>query len=344
MITDRKYSSAAPFISVVVLNWNGAKVLPRCLEALASQTFTNFDILIWDNASTDGSIEVVEENFPAGKKYPGLKVIRSKENLGFSVSNNRAVTQAQGRWVFILNNDAFPAPDCLEKLVQATRGHPECSFFATRLLMPTKIIDGTGDVYHVSGCAWHRDRNLPVEQGTIQPGEVFSACAAAALYDRQKFIDAGGFNERYFSYYEDVDLGFRLRLRGERCWYVPDAIIEHIGSASFGLESDAAVKNAHRNLVWVFFANMPTPLLWKYLPAHLISNLVFLLYYTLRGQARAIWSAKWQALCGLRKTLQERQIIQSNRRITTEQLSQRMDHELLGPYLLGKRGRAFRKY
>jgi GT2 family glycosyltransferase len=120
----------------------------------------------------------------------------------------------------------------------------------------------------------------------------------------------GGFDEDYFCYHEDVDLSFRLRLQGHRCLYVPEARVEHLGSASSERESDFVVYHGHRNLVWTFFKNMPPTLLIRYLPAHLLLNLVTLLWFTSSGRGRVLIRSKRDALLGLSRTLEKRKAIQ----------------------------------
>ena len=327
-----------PLVSIVIVNWNGEKYLPRCLEAVEAQTFSDYEVIVVDNASSDRSVDGLET------RWPGIQVLRLDENLGFAVANNLGARLARGRWLVLLNNDAFPNADWLEKLVQATQEHPQFAFFASRLIQandPARL-DGTGDVYHVSGLSWRRDYCRPVEQGHLEADEVFSPCAAAALYDRQAFLHVGGFDEAFINYHEDVDLGFRLRLQGQRCRYVPDAVAEHVGSASFGLESDRAIYYGHRNLVWSYFKNMPGSLVWRYLPAHLLANLVVIVYYTLRGKGKAIWRAKLDALRGLPVVLRTRKAIQEQRRISAKEIRSVMDRGWLSPYAPDKRAHKMR--
>jgi len=340
LLDTESSTGSTPDASVVIVNWNGNQVLPRCLEALITQTVSNFEILIVDNGSKDGSVDQLEI------RYPGVHLFCLGENLGFAAANNRGAARARGNWLAFLNNDAFPAPDWIEKLLEAARNYPGFSLFASKLVSAENpgSIDGTGDIYHVSGSAWHRDRDQPVDQSTNQIDEVFSACAAASLVNRQVFLESGGFNERYFSHYEDVDLGFRLRLFGEHCLYVPGAVVYHVGSASFGVESNQTIQNGQRNMVWTYFTNMPGWLFWKYLPAHLLANLIFLTYYTLRGQGKAIWKAKWEAFCGLPKTIQERLKIQASRKANNPSIVSMMDRDWFSPYLLGKRAKIYREW
>lgn len=338
--------SASPLISVLILNWNGAACLPRCLEAIANQTFDNYEVIVIDNASTDHSADQLETYWSTLCMNQSVHfcVLRLPGNLGFAAANNLGANHAQGLWLAVLNNDAFPEPVWLESLANAAYSHPEYSFFSAHILQakdPEKI-DGTGDICHISGLAWHRDLNQP---RTIQRprSEVFSPNAAAAMYRKDIFLQAGGFDEDYTSHHEDVDLGFRLRLQGQRCLYVPEAVVYHMGSASYGIESDRTVYQTHRNFVWTYFKDMPGLLVWKYLPAHLFANLFFIFHYTTRKQGKVIWRAKIDALRGLPAVLRKRRILQAQRTVPPAAISRLLDHGFAAPYLLGTRGKALRQ-
>jgi len=322
-------------VFILIPNWNGLEHLPKCLESLSAQTVTDFVIIIVDNGSTDGSVEYLREH------WPDVKVIELRENRGFAVANNIGAREAKGNWIALLNNDAFPEPDWLENLVEATQKYSEYTVFGSKLIQANNpnLLDGTGDIYHISGLAWRRDYNYPVEDSANSVEEIFSPCAAAALYSRNAFLDVGGFDEDFTSYHEDVDLGFRLRLKGHCCLYVPEAIVKHVGSASLGKQSDSQIYYGHRNLVWSYFQNMPDYLFWIYLPSHLLANLIFMIYYSIRGQAQAIFRAKLDALRGLPKALAKRREIQKTRKVKPSEVSRMMEHGWLKPYLLGFRAR-----
>jgi GT2 family glycosyltransferase len=331
-------TSARPLISVLVLNWNGEQCLARCLDAVASQTYPNFEALVLDNASTDHSVDDV----PA--RWPSFRLIRFDSNLGFAAANNRGAVLAAGEWLAFLNNDAFPYPDWLSNLVQAIDSEARFSSLSSRLVYADQAgrLQSSGDVYNISGYAWSRDNNRPWEQAHQAREEVFSPCAAAALYRKDAFFEAGGFDESFSSHHEDVDLGFRLRLLGHRCLYEPEAVVAHIGSFSYGRESDRTVYQVQRNVVWSYFTNMPGWLFWKYLPAHLLANLIFAVYYALRGQARPVLRAKWDALRELHGLREKRAQIQRARRVSPDEIDRILDHHLLGPYTLGMRTRNIR--
>jgi GT2 family glycosyltransferase len=319
----------AIFVSVIVVNWNGGSVLTKCLHSLRMQTYKAFELIVVDNGSTDQSWVGLEN------KWPGINLIRFSDNKGFAVANNMGARQASGEWIALLNSDAFPEPDWLEVLVDAVQLYTDFNFFSSTLIQADQpeLLDGTGDVYHISGLAWRRDYNQPITRISKDVEEVFSPCAAAALYNQKAFLQVGGFDEDYFMYHEDVDLGFRLRLNRGKCLYVPDAVVHHLGSASTSIKSDFSIYQGHRNLIWSYFQNMPGWLFWKYLPAHILANLVFLIYYTFQGKAACIWRAKWHAILGLPRAIKKRRFIQKNRHISLQEISDVMERGWLKPYI-----------
>jgi GT2 family glycosyltransferase len=310
-----------PSVAVIVVNANGGELLERALRAVAGQTLPPRRVLVVDNASVDGSVDGLEH------RHPAVEVLRLDQNVGFGAANNFGVQAASDcEWVALLNPDAFPEPRWLEALLEAAHAEPDYSFFASRLLLaddPRKL-DGTGDVYHVSGLAFRRDHGRAVENVNRPEAEVFAPCAAAAMYRRSAFVETGGFDERYFAYLEDLDLAFRLRLAGHRCLYVPESTALHVGSPITGRTSDFTVFHAQRNMVWTYAKNMPTPLAWLYLPEHLLVNVVALAAYSLRGQARVVWRAKREAIRVLPRVLAERRRLQAEHRADAWQLRRLM--------------------
>jgi GT2 family glycosyltransferase len=312
-------------VAVVIVSANSGSLLAKALDHLGRQTLSPARTIVVDNASTDGSLDGIDS---------GVEVIRLDRNEGFAKANNVGVRRADDcDWVALLNPDAFAEPIWLEELVKASRARPEFAFFASRLVdagTPT-MLDGTGDEYHVSGWAWQRDHlRSSAEVGEVDAHEIFGPCAAAALYRRDAFVDVGGFDERYFCYYEDVDLAFRLRLAGHRCLYVPSSAARHVGAATAGRESDFAIYYAHRNLVWTYVKNMPGPLVWLYLPHHLAVNVLTLVWFSLRGHGRAIARAKVDAVRSLPDYMRERRLVQAARRRSPRELRSAMTRGLSG--------------
>ncbi len=318
-------------ISIVLVSWNNLAQLQRCLKSLHAQTYRDFETIIVDNGSTDSLVdEQLDQN-------SGIIVEHLHKNLGFATANNIGSRLARGKWLVLLNTDAFPEPHWLQNLVAAAEANPDVTSFSSRQLQANnpEFLDGAGDAYHVSGMAWRIGLGYPAKSYGLRPGPLFSPCAAAAMYLREAFLDVGGFDEDFFSYFEDVDLGFRLQLKGYRSMYVPDAVVHHIGSATFGVRSDFAFYHSHRNLIWTYFKNMPASLFWRYLPAHVMANLIYLFYYTLQGRGKVLWKAKWDAIQGLPKALKKRKNIQNTRLISNGDLLASMQRGWLQPYLLG---------
>ena len=312
--------------SIVVVNWNGGALVEECLEALRAQTWRDFEVIVIDNGSTDDSPRRISELFPE------CRLIRLDRNIGFAAANNRAAAASKGQWLVLLNNDAFARPDWLEKLHEGIRRHPEFAGFASLQLQARRpdLLDGAGDSYHVSGLVWRAGFGQPFAPPWDEEREIFLACAAAAAYRSDAFRDVGGFDESFFCYVEDVDLSFRMQLRGYRFMYLPSAVVHHVGSASQGQKSSFARYHGHRNLVWCYLKNMPSALLWRHLPVHLLMNLWLLGWFSLRGEGGPIWRAKWDALKGLPRVLRQRREIQARRTVPARDLDRHMVHGLFG--------------
>jgi len=318
-----------PKISIIIPVWNSDEFLAKCLNSLSSQTINDFEVIIVDNGSSSSAVDEILPKFP----LLVFQIKKLSKNSGFALANNIGARLAGGKYLALLNADAFPEPDWLERLLEVAELNSN-AFFTSRQIQfkNPDYLDGEGDNYHVSGYAW-RNKYASPAYPLNESQEVFSACGAAAFYPRQAFLDAGGFDEDYFSYHEDVDLGFRLRLRGLSCFLVPQAIVHHVGSASTGKRSDFSVYYGHRNLVWTYFKDMPSLLFWLYLPLHIATNFFFLIYFTIKGQGGAIWRAKRDALRGLPTMLKKRRVIQGNQRVTIAEIHRVMSRNWLTPFL-----------
>mgnify|MGYP001220233024 CR=1 FL=1 len=298
-------------VTVIVVNWNGEQYLEKCLAALISQTVKPHEIILLDNASSDGSLDIV-------RRFSSVRLIALDENSGFARGNNLAIEAASkaSEWVALINPDAFADPRWLEELLAGAKCNREFDAFGSKLFnaADSNLLDGIGDAYHISGRLWRTAHKFPVSALSERACEIFSPCAAAALYRRSALLEVGGFDEDFFCYVEDVDLGFRLRLAGYRSLYVPESVAHHVGSGTTGGQhSDFSVYHGHRNLVWVFEKNMPGILFWLLLPLHVALNLGSIVWFVLRGQGRVILRAKRDALLGFPKMWRKRQQIQKAR-------------------------------
>lgn len=288
-------------VAVIVVNFNGGDYLLRCLQALTGLSEQAGEIIVVDNASEDGSAVAAVAQFPT------IRLIDAGCNTGFAVANNIGIASTNMPWVALINPDAYVEPGWMKAMLAAVNAHPEIRFFSAELLdaKDPGRLDGQGDCYHVSGLMWRRKHGQPVDS---QPSRLpmFTPCAAAALYDKAALLEVGGFDPDYFCYIEDIDLGFRLRRAGYDCLHVSAAVTFHEGSAITERESDFSIYHGHRNLVWTYFKNMPTRLLWLYLPQHILMNIISILYYTVKRRPGVILKAKWHALRGLPAMLRKR--------------------------------------
>ena len=246
-------STEAPLVSVLIVAFQAGKYLGRCLEALEKQTFDRFEVILFDNASTDRAVEQL------GETSLDLKVISSPSNVGFACANNRAADAAEADYIVTLNPDAFPEPQWLESLVAAADRHPKAAAVGSIQLLDSdpEVLDGIGDPYHLFSAAWRGGKDSA--RRPIAESEVFGVCAAAALYRKEAFQSVGGFAESFFCYYEDVDLGFRLRLAGWTAIMTPNAVVRHVGSGT--TTSKFVQRYATRNRILTYFRCMPIPLL-----------------------------------------------------------------------------------
>lgn len=240
-----------PRVSVVIPTWNGSELLDRALASLERQRWRDFEVVVVDNASTDDTLAMLQ------RRHPDVGVVRLSENRGFAAAVNEGIRASKGSIVALLNNDAEADPAWLGRLVAAFDRHPEISSLASKMLdhHHRDIIDSAGDRLGVF--ASPRGHGLPDGPEYAEPREVLSPCGGAAAYRRELFDDVGFFDEAYFAWFEDVDLGMRARLAGHRCLYVPDAVVYHHGSATARRISDRAFYLRSRNAMILGFRYLP---------------------------------------------------------------------------------------
>jgi GT2 family glycosyltransferase len=282
---------SGPTLSVLIVAYRSGPTLARCLAALRAQTYPDYEIVLVDNdepGQGDGAATA------AAAADPAIRLISPGANLGFAAGNNLAAQTATSSWLVMLNPDAYPDPDWLRRLVEAAAQRPDYRVFTSRQLAyedPT-LLDGLGDVMFAAGAPYRGGYHNP-DPGDLAPGEVFSPCGAAMMLDRELFLTLGGFDETFFCYCEDVDLGYRLRLAGMPTLLVPDAVVRHEGSVSSGGPASAfAIRYGTRNRMWVLIKNTPWPLVPVILPLHL-ALLAVVLFTGRRDPAynRRIWAA-----------------------------------------------------
>ncbi|HEY2775322.1 MAG TPA: glycosyltransferase family 2 protein [Candidatus Binatia bacterium] len=265
-----------PRFSILILTWNGRDLLVDCLAAVHKQTFTDYEVLVVDNGSSDGSAELVRTSFPR------VRVIELATNTGFCAGNNTAYAASTGELVLLLNNDAELDENFLAQMDDAADRDRDFGMFASNVRMFDRrdVFDSTGLLVYPDGLC--RSRGW-LERDTGQyreADEVLCPNGCAAVYRRAMLEDVGLFEESYFAYLEDLDLGLRGQLRGWRCRYVPGAVAFHKKSMTSGYHSALKAYLVERNRIWNAVRLLPLRIL-------LLSPLWTIARYTAQGYAAA---------------------------------------------------------
>ncbi len=267
--------SERPFASIVIPNYNGERFLPTCLNALRAQDYPadRFEVIVVDDASRDGSLDLLKREFPE------VRVVALQRNRGLATACNAGATVARGDALVMLNNDTEASPGWLSALMSTLIAHPEAGAVASKMLLFDRrdILHSAGDMYGRDGIprnrgVWERDEGQYDEDR-----RVFGGCGGAVAYRRDAWEEAGGFDEQFFMYLEDVDLAWRLRLLGWEALFAPEARVYHHLSATGG--GPLASYYTGRNTLWVLARDVPGPILRRYWPL------------MLRAQLRIAWEA-----------------------------------------------------
>lgn len=252
-----------PLISIIIPNCNGAAILEGCLRSIVRQTCARPEIIVVDNASSDRSIEVVQQ------VAPEARVLRQSQNLGFAGAVNRGIKEARGEWVAVLNNDTEAAPDWMQECSAAIERHPDASFLACRILdyFSRDRLYSAGDCFLRAGIGYRRGQEQADTREYARETPIFSACGCAALLRKSTLEAANGYDEQFFAYLEDVDLGLRLQAAGARGYYVPGAVVFHVGGATSGGEfAPLAVRLRTRNAILLLIKSVPARVLFRCAP------------------------------------------------------------------------------
>lgn len=221
---------AWPLVSVVILNFNGKKFLSKCLDSVLKSDYRNFEVILVDNASTDRSIELVQKRAIC---HHNLTIIRNSRNLGFAEGNNVGARVAKGKYVVFLNNDTEVDPEWLKELIIIMESDGTVGAAQSKLLLfDRKAIDGTGDFINFYGRGWVRGYGEEDKGQYDRIDEIFSARGAGMIVKKQILHNVGYFDSAFFMVYEDIDLGWRIRLSGYKVLLVPKSIIYHFGSGT----------------------------------------------------------------------------------------------------------------
>jgi GT2 family glycosyltransferase len=312
----------APLASVIVPSFNGAHLLPDCLDSLARQSYARLEVIVADGASTDDTRGLL------ACAYPDVRLLRLRRNAGFAGNVNAGLRAARGDVLCLINNDAWAEPDWVEACVDTLYAHPGMGAVASKVLFADgRTINSAGDLFCRDGAARQRGAGQPdgPEWNRLEP--VFGAMGGAATYRRAMLADVGLLDDAFFMYLEDVDLAFRAQLRGWACLYQPLARVYHRGSASGGGRL-ASFYNG-RNLIRLLAKDLPVGLVPRMLPAILRyqARRAREALVAWRGEAaRATLRGQMCGLAGLPRHLADRPPVQSRRRVSDDAL-----YALLGP-------------
>jgi GT2 family glycosyltransferase len=317
--------------SVIILNWNGARLLPECLSALAGQTYRDFELLLVDNGSIDGSAALLDDleralqpTWLAAPLPRMARVIRNNQNVGFAEGNNIAIHLSGAPYIVALNNDAIPEPQWLAELVTtAQNSHPSVGMVASTMLFDRKpdYVASAGISIHRDGVALDRGLGmLAADLEALGTKPVFGPSAGAALYKSAMLCDVGLFDERFFSYLEDADLAWRARSRGWRALHNPRARVLHEYSATGGHNSPFKTTLVSRNRVWLLYKNMPEVLLRRYW-LQILRYDILAVGNSLYNGNRYLTKGRLQALRGLSRFTEDRRKILTSARLHPDEMA-----------------------
>jgi GT2 family glycosyltransferase len=287
-------------ISIIIPNYNGERFLPACLDSIFSQDFSDFEVILVDNASSDHSVALVQ------LRYPTVTIIKNRMNRGYAGGGNDGIRSAFGDYFLILNTDTVLCRNFLSIIHSSAKQKPEYGMYAPKILYPDGMLHAAGCSASFSGSSWERGKG-EADMGMYNiPCEVFSPYGAAALFSRELIDKTGGFDEDFFLYVEETDLAFRARLAGYRCWYEPGAAVTHHHGGTVGRTSDMALYYLHRNTLWYVLKCYPGLLFIFAVPFIIGRNGLAVLYYLYKGRGDIVIRAKIDAIRGLPLILRKR--------------------------------------
>ncbi len=307
-----------PSLSVVVLNWNGAHLLPGCLDSLRSQTFQGFEVIMPDNGSTDGSLSLVADH------YPEVRVIAFPENLGFCLAVNAAIRLGAGEFIALLNNDTELDQRCLEELVNAMREDPALGMCAPKMVYydDPALINSAGHACRPDGIVVDIGRHQRDGDWFRRSRPVLGACAGAAIYRSRMLEQVGLFDPDFFISFEDADLDWRAQWAGWRAQYVPTAVVRHREGVSRAIRSRRAVFLGMRNSVHVWLKDWPLRSLLRHFPGLWRGWRASALALTRRGQGDLLPAAIWGVVAQMPRMLARRRIIARKRAVPRERFEE----------------------
>ncbi|MBJ6801049.1 glycosyltransferase family 2 protein [Geomonas propionica] len=266
-------------VSVIIVNWNGLGHLPECLDSLQQQTFRDFEVIVVDNGSSDGSVSYL-------KQRPEVRLVPFQENVGFAAGNNATLPVSRGEYLITLNNDTKAEPDWLEKLVRVADRHPEAGMVGCRIMNyhERERVDSLGMAICSDGMSRGNFRGRRFAELAVEDeAEILFPSACVALYRRAMVDEIGFFDGDFFAYCEDSDLGLRGRLAGWQALLARDAVVYHKYSMTAGSLSPLKLYLVERNHFYAVLKNFPLVLL-VLLPLYTLLRYLVQARVVLRGK------------------------------------------------------------
>lgn len=310
-----------PTVSIVIVNWNGLRFLKECWPALAAQTYAPVELIVVDNASTDGSREWLQAQSFA-PQTPAVQVVCNAANRGFAAANNQGLAVARGAYVALLNNDAYPDPGWLAALVAAAEANPQAGMFASLMVFADRpdVVQSAGIGLDRCGVAWDIAGGEPASAQGQTLRAVFGPSAGAALYRRELLNALGGFDERFFAYLEDVDLAWRARWLGWGALLVPAARVRHVHSGTGRQGSAFKTYYLARNKIHMLLKNYPLPHLLLYAPLIALYDLLSLANSLFAQRPLSGLRGRLAGWRSLGSVLRQRRLVQGGARVSTAEV------------------------
>lgn len=312
-------------ISIIIVNYNGKKWLKNCLDSLYSQTFTNFEIIIVDNASSDESVNFIKNN------YPKVKIIENKNNDGFAKGNNDGLAIVTGQYIFLLNNDTFVKKDCLENLLEAFIAIPNLGAVQPKLILMDKPckLDCCGSYWTDTGLLYHYGIQQDAEKAKYNQAMPFFSNKGAAMMIQKNIIDKIGlFDDDFWCYYEETDFCNRLWMAGYECWYYPKAVCYHaMGGTSLTFPNSYIQYHNLKNKPMSFIKNFEFLTLLHIFPVFIFLNTFLSFYWLAQKKPKhflTFYKAIWWNIANLKRNIEKRKIIQKQRKVSDKDIFQKV--------------------
>lgn len=294
------------------MNWNGQAFLDNCLSSILNQTYPNYEVIVVDNGSTDGSQAYIKGS------YPQVRLIENAENLGFAGGTNSGIRVAKGDYIITFNNDTKTLPNFIEEMVKVADADECTGMVAAKMVFFDNInlIDNVGLKASRNGMAYGI-ANKEEDTGRYDViSSIFAPSAGAGLYKQKMLSEIGLFDEDFFAYYEDIDLAWRGQLAGWKCLTAPKAVVQHVHSGSWKNYSKLKIYYTHRNKIWVLIKIWPIGTILKNLHWLILFDIMSIIYSLIFLKSTISFKAKFDAFKKLRLMLKKRRSINTYTRLS----------------------------